>query len=116
MRSGQIQHAINHGVAPFALCRIVSCHIRTSHKRGDHIQDSIGAVFHSLPQRTAMPKRDSCSPFASVLAASGNRTANAMEAMLANSMEASMANAIEAALVAAKRASTADATEATNVA
>ena len=92
MRLGQIQHAINYGVAPFALCRIVSTHIRTSHRRGDHIQDSIGAVFHSLPQRIATSQRDSAGPFKSDVAASKHGTTNAMEAMLAYAMEASMAN------------------------
>ena len=88
MRLGQIQHAINYGVAPFALCRIVSTHIRTSHKRGDHIQDSIGAVFHSLPQRTATSQRDSVGPFRSGVAASQHGKTNEM---LASSMQASMA-------------------------
>jgi hypothetical protein len=91
MRSGQIQDAINYGVAPFALCRIVSSHIRTSHKRGDHIQDSIGAVFHSLPQRTATSRRDSVSPFKSKVAASQHGKVNPMKAMLAHSIEASIA-------------------------
>ena len=96
MRLGQIQHAINYGVAPFALCRIVSTHIRTSHKRGDHIQDSIGAVFHSLPQRAETPRRKSVPhPSASALITSGHGTPNAMEAMLAYAMEASMASALK---------------------
>lgn len=52
MRSGQIQLAIAQGVAPFALCRLISENIRTKHKPGGHIQDSIGSVFASLPQNT----------------------------------------------------------------
>ncbi len=51
MRSGQIQQAIANGVPPFVLCRLVSTNIRTDHKRRGHIQDSIGSVFQSLPER-----------------------------------------------------------------
>jgi hypothetical protein len=52
MRLGQIQNAIDRGVTPFELCRLVSTKIRTTHKHGDHIQDSIGAVFSKLGQNT----------------------------------------------------------------
>ena len=89
MRAGLIQQAIHNGVAPFALCRIVSSHIRLSHKRGDHIQDSIGAVFHSLPRRTATAYRDSVGPNAGTLPVSAHGTANAI---LAHAMQASIAD------------------------
>jgi hypothetical protein len=114
MRLGQIQDAIHHGVAPFALCRIVASHIRTSHKRGDHIQDSIGAVFHSLPQRTATPQRESVGPFKSKLAASQHAKNNEMKAMLASSMQASIAK--YQSRDGEKRASRADMTKASKAA
>jgi hypothetical protein len=114
MRSGQIQDAINYGVAPFALCRIVSSHIRTSHKRGDHIQDSIGAVFHLLPQRSATSQRESVGPFKSKLAASQHAKNNAMKAMLASSMQASIAK--YQSHYGAKRASRTDMTKASKAA
>lgn len=50
MRDVGIQNAIEHGVPPFALCRIVSKHIRARHKRGDSIQDLMDAAFKSLSQ------------------------------------------------------------------
>ena len=55
MNSSAIHNSLSGGVPPFELCRIVSKRIRAQHKRGDHIQDLMGAAFKSLSQAPLAP-------------------------------------------------------------
>ena len=55
MRASVIQEQINGGLSPFALCRVVSKHIRAQHKRGDRIGDLIDAAFQSLSHSSLSP-------------------------------------------------------------